>query len=447
MFRMKQRISIALLVTTIVAFPFVAAADFVYPDTPAGSAAKEWFDAAGSGDKNELRRFFEKWYADDETYSSDEDVMRYSAVLRDTGALSPHSIIRSEEFEIVLLAEGTKNKWLRVIVGVESTAPHNITKLGLRKSSGPDSETAAVKKVSSATQREIALAAAKLLRDGYVYEELGEKYADMLVQHVEKPSEPVAAEAFATTLTRNLQSIQPDKHLQILDPARAGRVFEMYGDAGDHHAGPSQEDGFGRVEWFEDSIVYVELTRFSSGESAIAKAAEIMSSAQDAKAIVFDLRNNPGGDGEIVEMLEAYLFAEPTHVMSSIRRGAEGEDRELVESWTTTNELSEKMSSLPVFVFINSTTGSAAEAFSFGLQGVGRAIIIGQRSSGAGHRVMYERLPHGFGLGLPVGAAINPKTGKGWEGVGVIPDMETEVGATLEELLGVVRARVRQDQD
>jgi len=373
--------------------------------------------------------------------------MMYSAMVRDTGALSPHSILRSEELEIVLLAEGTKGKWVRVIVGVESTAPHNITTLGLRKSSGPDSETAAVREISSTEQREICLATAKLLRDGYVYEEIGAEYSDMLAQNVSELTESLTTEAFATMVTKNLQAVQRDKHLKILDPARAARVFEMYEEADDHHEGLPPGNGFGKVERFEDNIVYVELTMFSFGAPAIARATEVMYSAQDASAIVFDLRNNGGGDGEMVETLEAYLFAEPTHVMSSIRRGSQGEGRELVENWTTTTELSEKMSSIPIFVLINSATRSAAEAFAFGLQGADRATIIGQRSSGAGHRVMYERLPHGFGLGLPVGAAINPKTGRGWEGVGVIPDFETEVDATLEELLGVVRAQVWQGQD
>ena len=291
-----------------------------------------------------------------EPYSPDEDLMMYSAVLRDTGALSPHSILRSEELEIVLLAEGTKGKWLRVIVGVEPTEPHNITTLGLRKSSGPDSEIAAIQKISSAEQKEIAIAAAKLLRDGYVYEEIGAEYGDMLVQNTSELAEPLTTEAFATKLTKNLQAVQRDKHLKIMDPARAGRIFEMYEEAGDHHEGPSPGNGFGRVERFEGNIMYVELTMFSFGAPAIAKAAEIMFSAQDANAIVFDLRNNGGGDGEMVEMLEAYLFAQPTHVMSSIRRGSQGEGRELVESWTTTNELSEKMSSIPIFIFINSAT-------------------------------------------------------------------------------------------
>ena len=48
-----------------------------------------------------------------------------------------------------------------------------------------------------------------------------------------------------------------------------------------------------------------------------------------------------------------------------------------------------------------------------------------------------------FAIGLPMGAAISPKTGIGWETVGVVPNVETSPGAALEELIEMVRARTR----
>ena len=169
-----------------------------------------------------------------------------------------------------------------------------------------------------------------------------------------------------------------------------------------------------------------------------------MASVQDAAAIVFDLRGNRGGDGEMVEKIETYLFAKPTHIMSSIRRGGPEQTRGPAETWTTTNELSETMSSIPVFILVGGLTASAAEAFAFGLKHAERAMVIGQPTAGAGHRVTYERLPHGFALGLPVAAAISPKTGKGWEGIGVIPDMKTDTNADLALLISIVRDQLKR---
>ena len=144
----------------------------------------------------------------------------------------------------------------------------------------------------------------------------------------------------------------------------------------------------------------------------------------------------------MVELIESYFFAEPTHIMSSIRRSDDG-SQNTDEMWTQTNALSGKMSSIPLFILLDVRTGSAAEAFAFGMKHAGRATLIGQTSAGAGHRVSYERLPGGFVLGLPVGAAVSPIMGRGWEGVGVIPDVETPTGASLEALLDIVRNELR----
>ncbi|MCZ6853523.1 MAG: S41 family peptidase [Gammaproteobacteria bacterium] len=323
------------------------------------------------------------------------------------------------------------------------------------KATGPETEVVIVREIQPAAQKEIALEAARLLRDRYVYETIGMKYADRLAATADLPGETMTAEALATSLTNMLQSIQPDKHLKVLDPARARSILAMFGmlenDGDDeaelepgagHHAMAVEGGGFGRVERFAGNIAYVEITMFASGPSAFVRAEEIMASVQDAAAIVFDLRGNGGGDGEMVEKIEAYLFAKPTHIMSSIRRDGPAPTQGPAETWTTTNQLSETMSSIPIFILVGGLTGSAAEAFAFGIKHVDRATVIGQPTAGAGHRVTYERLPHGFALGLPVAAAINPKTGRGWEGVGVIPNVKTATDATLEVLISIVREQL-----
>lgn len=136
---------------------------------------------------------------------------------------------------------------------------------------------------------------------------------------------------------------------------------ELEPEAG-HHAMSVEGDGFGRVERFSGNIAYIEITMFFSGPSAFARAEEVMASVQDAAAIVFDLRGNGGGDGEMVEKIEAYLFQKPTHIMSSIRRGGTGPGQGPNEIWTKTNRLSETMSLIPVFILAGGATASAAEA-------------------------------------------------------------------------------------
>ncbi len=440
---------------------------FEFPDTPAGSAAKDWFAAMESGERDVLIRFFEKrMYIDEDPYDPAGDLAQHGVVFRDTGGVRPHSIMRSDAYEIVVLGAGKNGNWVRVTLGVQASPPHRIILFSVRKSQGPEAEAGAVSLIRPQLQRSIASAAATLLRDQYVFADVGKTYGDALDEELALLDEPMTAEALATRLTRLLRQVQLDNHLAILDPTQADRVFMMYGEpepasdgeleaepqhesdegpepAAEGHAGMlDQGDGFGQVVVGADGIALVEMSRFVWDAMAQARGKEVMSSIQDAEALVFDLRGNGGGDGDMVDLIESYLFAEPTHIMSSVRRAKDGSET-TVESWTTTNSLSSKMAKIPVFILIDVVTGSAAEAFAFGLKHADRATVIGQTSAGAGHRVTYERLPGGFGIGVPIGAAVNPATGRGWEGVGVIPDVETTPGASLEALLSIVRDQVR----
>lgn len=196
--------------------------EFSFPSTPAGKAAEEWFAAMATGDRDILRTFFaRRWDTSDEPDNPNDEVAMYLRVLNDTGSLTPHSIMRSEQYEIVLLAAGTRGKWVRATLGVDSRKPYRMTALTLHKSMGPEAEVAATRQVKPAAQKNIALEAARLLRDRYVYEKIGKKYADRLATIAGSPAKSMTAEALATSLTSILQSIQRDKHLKILDPAPA----------------------------------------------------------------------------------------------------------------------------------------------------------------------------------------------------------------------------------
>ena len=108
------------------------------------------------------------------------------------------------------------------------------------------STPAAVRNVEPVAQKDIALEAARLLRERYVYEQIGNKYADRLEAAADSAGEPMTAEALAKSLTSMLQLIQPDKHLKILDPARARRILAMFGmleNEGDDDVQPERRPG------------------------------------------------------------------------------------------------------------------------------------------------------------------------------------------------------------
>jgi carboxyl-terminal processing protease len=86
----------------------------------------------------------------------------------------------------------------------------------------------------------------------------------------------------------------------------------------------------------------------------------------------------------------------------------------------------------PVAILVDEGTGSTSEIFAGGMQGVGRATIIGSTSMGAALPALMDRLPNGDVLLHAFANYINAD-GEPLEGRGVVPDVP--VALTREALL------------
>jgi carboxyl-terminal processing protease len=86
----------------------------------------------------------------------------------------------------------------------------------------------------------------------------------------------------------------------------------------------------------------------------------------------------------------------------------------------------------PVVVLIDEMSASTSEIFASGMQSLGRATVVGERSAGAALPSLFEKLPTGAMFQYAVGDFRTPK-GALIEGRGVTPDIEVKL--TREALL------------
>jgi C-terminal processing protease CtpA/Prc len=84
-----------------------------------------------------------------------------------------------------------------------------------------------------------------------------------------------------------------------------------------------------------------------------------------------------------------------------------------------------------VFVLASSRTFSAAEEFTYNLQALKRATIVGETTGGGANPGGDVPLPHGLRVFVPTGRAINPITKTNWEGTGVKPDVAVPADSAL----------------
>lgn len=144
---------------------------------------------------------------------------------------------------------------------------------------------------------------------------------------------------------------------------------------------------------------------------------------QGATAIIFDVRNNPGGfAAEMVEILD-YLLPK-----GELFRTVDYRDREDVQMSDA------EYLDLPMAVLVNRNSYSAAEFFAAALNDYDAAVIVGEQTSGKGHFQNTFELSDGSAVSLSVGKYFTPG-GVSLEGVGITPEVPVAVNEETEALI------------
>lgn len=155
----------------------------------------------------------------------------------------------------------------------------------------------------------------------------------------------------------------------------------------------------------------VTITNFDArcAQETIAQVDDLV--AQGAKALLFDVRYNPGGYAdEMVKVLD-YLLPEGDLFRTLNYRGEEDVDRS-----------DASCIALPMAVLVNESSYSAAEFFAATLQEYGVAFVAGEKTVGKGYFQTTYQLGDGSAVGLSIGKFFTSQ-GRNLEGVGVTPDL------------------------
>ena len=169
----------------------------------------------------------------------------------------------------------------------------------------------------------------------------------------------------------------------------------------------------------EGDIGYIAIENFDSrcATESIAAIEDLM--AQGATALLFDVRNNPGGyKTELCDLLD-YLLPEGPLFRSEYYDGS-----------TQVDESDEAFLDLPMGVLVNRESYSAAEFFAAALREYDAAFVAGEKTTGKGYFQQTYELDDGSAVGLSVGKYTTPK-GVSLANVGITPDVEVEVDEEL----------------
>lgn len=164
-------------------------------------------------------------------------------------------------------------------------------------------------------------------------------------------------------------------------------------------------------------IGMVTIVNFDSrcADETIAAIESLLS--QGAEALIFDVRNNPGGyASELVKVLD-YLLPEGDLFRTVDYRGIEDVDTSDAKC----------LEGIPFAVLVNGESYSAAEFFAAAMREYEVAVVVGQPTVGKGYFQITYKLNDGSAVGLSVGKYFTPKGVSLAEEGGLVPDVLVEV--------------------
>lgn len=147
----------------------------------------------------------------------------------------------------------------------------------------------------------------------------------------------------------------------------------------------------------------------------------------NTQAVIIDLRDNGGGSVAMVSQIESYFFPVKTHMNDIVDRKNNTE-----VYWTDPAKADSVLLQQPVYILTSHHTFSGAEDFSYGMQSIHRATIVGDTTGGGAHPVGSVPVGLGFVANIPYERSLNPYTHTDWEGTGVIPDIPVPSESALE---------------
>lgn len=165
----------------------------------------------------------------------------------------------------------------------------------------------------------------------------------------------------------------------------------------------------------DDKIGYLRLTQF--GENVYPDVKKAMEDLQknNMKALVFDLRSNPGGALDQAIKISSMFLKEGRVVSVKSKEGAE----------QISNREGKYYGNFPLVILINGGSASASEIVSGAIKDNKRGILVGEKSFGKGSVQTLIPLPDGDGMKLTIAKYYTP-SGISIHGKGIEPDVVVE---------------------
>jgi hypothetical protein len=286
------------------------------------------------------------------------------------------------------------------------------------------------------------------LNDHYVFPDKAKQIEAVLRQrqHEGKYDRMTDGEQLAKQLTDDLHGVARDLHMEVAFSPRLVPPDDAVGPPPASQAEWAQRTNFvmrlfyrhmaslrvKKVDHLSPNIGYLQVSGFPPAFLMAEWYAAAMDKLADTDGLIVDMRDNRGGGPESVALLVSYFVDQRTRLNDIWDR-----DTGIATQHWTEDKLDGKRygGKKPIVILAGPGTMSAGEDFTYTMQALKRATVIGTPTWGGAHPTRPYRLGDHFFVMIPSRRSISPITHTNWEGVGVIPD----IAATPDNALAVAK--------
>ncbi|NHN26132.1 tetratricopeptide repeat protein [Flavobacterium jejuense] len=237
-------------------------------------------------------------------------------------------------------------------------------------------------------------------------------------------------DVFSKIITEDLQKISNDLHLKLnYEPHKIAQNSQVMSEELKIKRKELMEMkmaeinyGFTEVKVLHGNIGYLNLRMFADIDYAKEAATAAMNFLYNTNAIIIDLRKNSGGVPSMMQLLSSYFTEAAPILLSNFYERKTNETTQLVAFESVDGK---RMKNKPLYILTSKNTFSAAEAFTYTLKHLDKAVVVGEVTKGGANRTKTINLNRNFSISVPYIKAIHPVTLSNWEGKGVQPDIET----------------------
>jgi hypothetical protein len=420
----------------ILLFAAIGLAQTNIPDTPAGKALNAWLDAFNSGDRAKIEAYIK-------IFDPLQSVERMMGFHDQTGGFDLLVIESSEPLMIKFRVKEKASSTVGIgSIQLKDAQSGVVESFNLRAI--PPGAVAENVKLDPSERQRVIDGVTKNLKDSYVYPDLAQKMEDAIRANQKRGEYDAITDpdAFANRLTNDLRAVSHDKHLGVnFSPVKLPPEG--------NHPSPDEEAqfrkmlertncSFEKIEILPRNIGYLKFNAFADPTFCGPTVVAAMNFLAHVDAIIFDLRENGGGDPKMVAMISSYLFDKPTHLNDLYNRKEDFTQ----QYWTLPYVPGTTLADKPAFVLTSKSTFSGAEEFTYNLKNLKRATIVGETTGGGAHPVSGHPIDDHFMIGVPFARAVNPISKTDWEGTGVEPDVPVKAAEALEKAEELAKSKL-----